>query len=586
MRKFIKEINNKISQRQKVDVIVAFLMLFICVFVGKYVLPSGVNAAFAKRTSFLLIVPVIVFLVILLILLFSKAKKDYRFLKKPETLVKKDFILLLLPMTPIFQYVLLNQDILNLYSSLVVILFFFTLAFLLSNLLPWILSVFASKNVLMLVGLSFIFLLYNMSSLSADHFWFKAGSLKIQLLVLFVTFVLLFAAYKVDKRIAYLAVTVFFFVNAAVTLLNKDKSNSKLDHSSINLKTKTTEHISNNKITRTPDIFLLIYESYSNAETLWQYGFDNNQQLQFLKRNGFTIYDGVYSVASYTLPSMSRVLETQIKIQGDRHSRYILSGNATSIETLKQVGYKTFGVFPSGYWTQGHKPTYDMSFPAFQSPVVSGGGLLIKAILMGEFDQDVTFAHVDYSSFIKQKRDIMSSQYDDPIFLYTHNRYPGHAKNLGKCLPNETQLHIEGIEKANSEMQEDIRTLALSHNNSIIIVAGDHGPHLTKDCGNLKNYSISEIDRLDIQDRYGAFLAIKWPEGEYTNRYDIRVLQDIFPALFSYLFDNDSIFSQTRIERITVDKNTAGGVLVNDGYIVGGKDNGKPLFINQGVCLK
>jgi hypothetical protein len=227
-----------------------------------------------------------------------------------------------------------------------------------------------------------------------------------------------------------------------------------------------------------------------------------------------------------------------------------------------------------------------MFFPPLQSPVVAAGGLLIKAILRGEFDPDITYTPVDYSSFIKQKRDIMSSQYDDPIFLYTHNRYPDHAKRYGKCLPNETQLHIEGIGRANSEMQEDIRTLALSNNNSIIIVAGDHGPHLTKDCGYLKKYDISEIDRLDIQDRYGAFLAIKWPEGEYTDRYDIRILQDIFPALFSYLFDNDSIFSRTRIERITVDENNAGGVLVNDGYIVGGKDNGKPLFIKKGVSLE
>ncbi len=587
MSAFNKLIKNRIHGRHIAEVLFTLLLVFIYTFLGKYLLPDGVNAIFAQRTSSLLLVPLIVFLGIFLFLLNHISRKKDTFFRKIDSLDYKDIILLLLPMTPITQYILLNQDILSPFSSLVVFMLFLALAFILAILVPWALSVIASKKALMTVGLSVTFLLYNMSALSAHYSWYLHGSLKIQLIYLSLTFLLLYGVLKINNRFSYLLVTAFFFINTTVTLINKDNVTGSFESSPAEKENEISAYLDTTKIARTPDIFLLIYEAYANAETMMKYGFDNCEQIQFLKQNGFTIYDGVYSVGGHTLSSMSRVFEPGKSVEGNENSYYrtILSGNSSCLKTLKHSGYKTFGVFHCDYYTQDHIPTYDMIYPSVRPLIIAGAGLLIRAILMGEFRYNVSYSPVDYSEYVEKKREILSFQYNYPVFLYSHNQFPGHSQSSGKCLPDETQKYIAGIEIANTEMQEDLKALALANNNSIVIIAGDHGPYLTKNCSSLHEYEINEIDRLDIQDRYGTFLAIKWPDKAYSDRYDIQILQDIFPALFSYLLDNDSIFNQTRAERVTIDEARVSGVLVKDGYIVGGRDDGKPLFENRGTSL-
>lgn len=203
--------------------------------------------------------------------------------------------------------------------------------------------------------------------------------------------------------------------------------------------------------------------------------------------------------------------------------------------------------------------------------------LLIQSILEGEFRFDVGFEKIAYSDYLSEKRKAFTQEAKKPVFLYTHNLLPGHSQNSGQCLPDETARHIERITHANEEMRTDLTLLIESRPHAIVIVAGDHGPYLTKNCTGLKGYDVSEIDRLDIQDRYGAFLSIKWPDRAYDDRYDIRILQDIFPALFAYLFEDDAIFEATRMERRTFGSQLA-GAYVQDGIIAGGKDDGQPLF--------
>jgi hypothetical protein len=128
-------------------------------------------------------------------------------------------------------------------------------------------------------------------------------------------------------------------------------------------------------------------------------------------------------------------------------------------------------------------------------------------------------------------------------------------------------------------MQEDINLLVENHPDAIIIIAGDHGPYLTKSCsGTSKDYDISEISRLDIQDRFATFLAIRWPTDDYEKFDDITVLQDIFPTVFAYLFDDTSIL-ESKINPEISDTQRISGATVKDGIIYGGIDDGEPLFL-------
>ena len=167
-----------------------------------------------------------------------------------------------------------------------------------------------------------------------------------------------------------------------------------------------------------------------------------------------------------------------------------------------------------------------------------------------------------------------------PRLIYMHDSLPGHSQNSGQCLPNETDLFKERLEIANHQMRQDLEVITRSDPSAIIIVAGDHGPYLTKNCtGTSSHYDTSEIDRLDVQDRFGTFLAIRWPTDNFEEYDNITVLQDIFPVMFAYLYD-DSQFLTATVAPETLSPWRIIGVSVSDGRISGGVHDGQLLFLS------
>ena len=56
-----------------------------------------------------------------------------------------------------------------------------------------------------------------------------------------------------------------------------------------------------NNIERKYSVVILTYDGYSQNETLQNYGIDNSNQTEYLIENGFTIFNGTYSIGSYSL---------------------------------------------------------------------------------------------------------------------------------------------------------------------------------------------------------------------------------------------------------------------------------------------
>ena len=81
---------------------------------------------------------------------------------------------------------------------------------------------------------------------------------------------------------------------------------------------------------------------------------------------------------------------------------------------------------------------------------------------------------------------------------------------------------------------------------------------------------------MDIQDRFGTFLAIRWPTKDFEEYDDITVLQDLFPSIFSYLYKDEKLL-RSKVESATVDLDRVSGVSVKNGIIYGGIDNGELL---------
>ena len=96
-------------------------------------------------------------------------------------------------------------------------------------------------------------------------------------------------------------------------------------------------------------------------------------------------------------------------------------------------------------------------------------------------------------------------------------------------------------------MKNDVSNILNNDPDSIIVLLSDHGPYLTKNCRTLENYDISSIDKYDIQDRYGTFLSIYWPNDISDVENNIVITQDIFPAILSRITNNKNLFKELKM---------------------------------------
>jgi hypothetical protein len=490
-----------------------------------------------------------------------------------------DVILILLPLTPVVQYILSNRDILSPLGSLCILGVFAAFSAVFIIVLPTLLGLVGSAKPFMIVGLAFTFTITNMALLSAEFHWYAAGSLKIQLLHLGAVFLAGWVLYsRFSMKSMCVIIAAFFVMNSAI---------QSVPHLGTNGGVGTTDGILSDLVDSkeprsTPNIYLLVYDSYVANETMLQYGIDNAAQEESLETMGFKLYPHTYSVGATTVCSMSRTFNASTAYLGtcclfdDRWKRPG-AGDGTVQHLLKGFGYATYGMFGNDYEYQGVGAFYDHSFPA---SVYSPSELLMKAIFMGELRFDAGFETASRERFTEHKLSVLGAVPRVPRFVYAHDNLPGHSQFSGTCRPNETALYEERLSEANGQMKRDVETIIEVDPGAIIVVAGDHGPYLTKNCASCgSHYDISEISRLDIQDRYGAFLAIRWPTQGFPAYDDIDVLQDIFPAVFAYLFE-DAGFLRAKIASKTLEDGLTSGAWVTEGTIHGGISSGEPLFVD------
>ncbi len=493
-----------------------------------------------------------------------------------EKLSAGDFLLILLPLAPVVQYIFNNQDILSPLGSLYVLAVFVAFSLLFIIVMPILLGIVGSTKTLMILGMTFTFMITAMASLSAKYRWFQTGNLKIQLIIFGGIFIIGWILYRhlIGRKFMYLFIAVFFLINSVMQLTPEDWA--KTTPSGIDTENKLVKLVGSKFPLTTPNIYLLIYDAYVINETMLGYGIDNSAQEEYLEGLGFKIYPHNYSVGEYSIASMSRTLEISTDYYSG--SRRGVSGDGVVHNLLKGFGYETHGIFPSSEFFLGIGSSYDFSFPEAKSKATPL--LLTKAIFMGEFRFDVDFDRPSDEQFLKYRLNIFENPSPKPRFVYMHAPFPNHSQNSGACRPNETELFKERLIKANWQMKQDLETITQNDPNTIVLVAGDHGPYLTKNCiGTGSHYDVSEISRLDIQDRFGSFLAIKWPPGDFSEYDDITVLQDIFPAILAYLFQDKQLL-EAKIEARALGGSTVSGASVENGIIRGGINDGEPLYVN------
>ena len=567
----------------KIDLFLYYFLIPIWVLIFYFIsfsrlLPEGVNKVFVTKSGKYAFLSAIFLSIVFFV--FIKIRGIALSKKKPgRKLYAGDITLLLLPLTPVTQYIINNLEIL---SFIEVINIFFVCAFFISVFVffvPFLLKKVGSTRTMMFLGLAFMFTIADMADLSRQFTWHIHGSLKIQLLVFCSVFLLSWFLFHLNyRKFLYLLVAALFLTTTASQFLTRNHTPyyepSKPNLNEIDNKLITL--IDSKEPSITPNIYLLVYDAYVVNETMLVHGINNQPQEQYLEETGFQLYPYTYSLGAWSAGSMSRVLNASVDYYGVE--RKAASGNGVVQYLLKGFNYKTYGVFPSDYFFRGIEPSYDYFFPGHsESP-----NIILKGILIGEFRFDIGFEEIPHEQFVREKLKLFSESLETPKFIYTHSHYPSHSQNSGTCLPNEVDLYKEKLLKANIQMKQDVETIIENDPEAIVIVAGDHGPSLTKNCAYTKSggYDLSEISRLDIQDRYGAFLAIRWPTQDFEKYDDIVVLQDIFPAIFAYIFQNPKLL-ESKVEPVTLDtEKVISGAMVVDGIIEGGIHSGEPLFIS------
>jgi len=549
-------------------------------------IPPSVNAVFSAYVLKIFGVITAFILLLFLIWKFMTRRMAFSLEKDFESFSLTDVPLLLILITPITQYILSNQESLTLFSSLLLFLVFGLVAIIGGVVIPVLLSKISSKKAAMAASMAFLCVLLNMPSLSAMIAWSGKGIIGIQLAVFLLIIIIISVIILIPRKIAALAVTVFFAVNVFTAVMFKEPEpigdapkQEKTDQFAVN------SLLNGKKIKNKNDVLFIVFESYSANETLKNFGYDNSKITDFLKANGFNVYEGIYSLGAPTEQSLSKVFNIDRDVLP--HKKH-LAGCGAVHSILRSQGYKTHGVFENNWNMRGLPITqiqYDFAFPATSD--VMDSKVLINAIIKGEFSDAVSFEGVDYDSYLDQKHKVISRKYPDPVFLYSHSIYPGHSPSSKGMsleeLPEKLKQHLVKVDKANSEMRQDLEAIIKNNPDAIVIFAGDHGPFMSKTGYGLDKgrggYKPEDIDRNDIQNRFGMFLAIRWPEEKLKNKYNIKILQDVFPAVLSYLYDDNSLFDALRVQRITKDNYRTLGVYVEEGIIHGGKDDGQKLFL-------
>lgn len=537
--------------------------------ISKRYLPLGVNYFFTDtlwKLSIIIFIPIGLWLIY-----FSHRSRihqslDYKLSKIPLM----NALIVLMPLIPVVQYVIKNQDILSIMDGLLVIGFFLFLSISIILIIPFIAGINNSQRSLMLSGTAFLFVIISMALLSSHFSWFEKGNFVIQVSFFIGVLLALFSLDKIRQgKLLSLVIVIMFVSNSLFQIITNWTKATPLhsENDLVKLTSKKEPYFQ-------PNVYLLVYDSYVPNETMIGYGIDNVEQENWLTGKGFHLYSNIYSIGSSTIGTMSRVLDVTDDLTGNK--RRPVSGNGAVQYILKNLGYETYGIFVSDFMFRGIKSSYDFSIPRLAK---TQSRLLITAILIGEFRFDIGFDEQTHDEFIAEKGEIFKEISQKKVFVYSHTNLPGHSQNSGHCRDNEIEIFAEKLARANTEMKQDIQTIMSNDPNSIIIVAGDHGPYLTKNCFMTgDSYDISEISRLDIQDRFGTFLAIKYPDESLSEFDDITILQDLFPSIFAYIYQDKSILD-ARLRPVISAQPLISGASVNNGVINGGINDGEPLFI-------
>lgn len=554
--------------------LLSFLYISIFCLIISLFSSDGINSVFLTKLCWFFFI--LFFPCVFLLNKYPNFSKLIEIQDKNINLVYFYSFFIILPFSPVIQYSIINYEYIGIKDTFTSFILLFIILSIVVSLLPYILINYFFRYLTTIFASSIFFICFSMPTISKFFRWHEEGEFYIQVLWLLCVLIVLTSLFYTSRKLLYFLISCFFLLNISPLLSNILINNNRLIYTA-NISDYEQKIIDEKKFTiQKPNIFLLVYDGYPNYEMFENYDYNNSDQLEFLKSLNFTIYPNIYSIYPGTKGSIGSMLAMS-SLNKDLASRMDLIASKTKlIKILDDLGYNSSIFFPHHYFLkETEKIAFDNHFPNKSD---FSGLILLKSIFEGQFRFDAGYQLGEWSDerqgysndlmFRNEKLKFLSSYKKDKHFLYSHSSYPGHTQNSGKCLrENEHELWFNRLKIANKEMQDDIKGVVENNKNSIIIIAGDHGPALKNNCSGLGHLDPKNISYDDVWDVMGTFLAIKWPD-QYEKKYlkKIITLQDVFPAILSNMFDDPKLFDLLRPKPITIDS-TNPNLVIDSGVL-------------------
>ena len=327
-----------------------------------------------------------------------------------------------------------------------------------------------------------------------------------------------------------------------------------------------------------PNIYFILADGYGSLAYMDDQGIDVSNLTDHLSDNGFRLYEDTYSNYQPTLAAMPAMLDMDHHYyditQGinftevSRAARIVTGGENNLSYILRQNGYAIQYIHHGNYLTlQGCSA--DTCFPPVDR--LSGAKLVLSHMFKMELlsMEDLPWEATNLEQMREQVAALVDDDSSAPRFQYIHYFRPSHSPTQlwGTCdESSELEKYAQRVQRAGDDLREWIDEIIERDPDGVVIIAGDHGPFISKKCS-----SSAYIDNTsDYRDRAGALMAVRWPKS-YDGKYDERIVSgvNLFRYVLASLAEDETPFLET--------------VVPDDVFVrVGLKifkilDNGKPL---------
>lgn len=222
----------------------------------------------------------------------------------------------------------------------------------------------------------------------------------------------------------------------------------------------------------------------------------------------------------------------------------------------------------------------DFYFPTPQK-VTRLENVLFTCILKGYLSQSAnTFNSYTSEQWTAEKRRVISAAPSSKSFVYAHCEWPGHAtasEAYRKSMAEEVAAFAARVAKADVELEEDLNLILAKDENAIILVASDHG-------SNLRLCERGDYGRLDLLDRCGIQLYVRWPK-DYRPTLKLTCFTNVFLETMICLTGDTSLerFKDDGVSLPIQAPLKAPPGTIRNGIIQSGRDKGKSLFENCSI---